>query len=242
MAYKCPKTLENKGFSGTYAIWKIRCNTFETRKVRSVKRNGCKSLLRKAIFDMFETPQKKTELMIVCDDKTMLYAKYLVQLISKTDDEENMPIGTKDGAVSAAIYTEAQYKDTLAKVTSNTHILFIGDNKTTQAEAKFIDYKINCFGMKYGWNGKRAVMFVDGKIEEKDWELFVEYTNRYHGECDQEDKKRKNAGARIASWVLLPGVSLVYDKIKEKEKTKEQQYRCLTLAMYMDGLQSFLEE
>ena len=190
---------------------------------------------------MFETPQKKKELMIVCDDKTMPYAKYLIQLIGKIDDEENMTIGTKDGTVTAAIYTEKQYQDTLPKITSNTHILFVGNNKTTQAEAGFIDYKIDCFGMKFGWQGKRAVMFVDGKVEEKDWEAFVEYTNNYQIRCEQENKKKSKIGLKIVGWALLPGVPLVYDKIKAREDVKERQYRCLTLATYMDCLQSFLE-
>ena len=80
---------------------------------------------------MFDKQTPKTELMIVCDDKSMKYAKYLVQLVGKKDDGEDTTVGTKDGSVSAAIYTEKQYKDTLAKITSNTHILFIGKNKTT---------------------------------------------------------------------------------------------------------------
>ena len=188
---------------------------------------------------MFETPQKKTELVIVCDDKTMQYAKYLVQLIGRKDDSKDTTVGTKDGTVSAAIYTEKQYKDTLAKVTSNTHILFIGKNKTTKEEAKFIDLKIDKYGLKYGWQGKRAVMFVDEGVKKDEYDAFIEYAKEYQLEFEQENKR---IGARIASCVLLPGAPYIYDKIKEKGQMKNLQYRCLTLAMYMDGLQSFLEE
>jgi NCAIR mutase (PurE)-related protein len=206
---------------------------------------------------MFESIPKKTELMIVCDDKTMQYAKYLVQLVGRKDDSEDTTVGTKDGTVSAAIYTEKQYKDTLAKVTSNTHVLFIGKNKTTKEEAKFIDLKIDKYGLKYGWQGKRAVMFVDDSVKKDDYNAFIEYAKGYQLEYQKKNTDTKAlaaAGATgvvagaVAGWLIAPFVAApatVYGlvkTVKAKEEIKEQQYRCLTLAMYMDGLQSFLEE
>lgn len=204
---------------------------------------------------MFDKQTPKTELMIVCDDKSMKYAKYLIQLVGKNDDGEDIAVGTKDGSVSAAIYTEKQYKDTLAKITSNTHILFIGKNKTTKEEAKFIDFKINCFGMKYGWQGKRAVMFVDESIKKEDYDAFVEYAHKYQLEYQKKGvmKKSPAAGpgmvaAGAAGWLIAPiaaAPAAIYGLVqsaKAKEEMKEQQYRCLTLAMYMDALQAFLED
>lgn len=210
---------------------------------------------------MFERQTPKVELMIVCDDKSIQYGKYLVQLVGRNDDSEDSTVGTKDGTVSAAIYTEKQYKDTLAKVTSNTHILFIGKNKTTKDEAKFIDLKINRFGMKYGWQGKRAVMFVDESVKKDEYDAFVEFAHNYQLEYQKKngDVNVPAAGvavgagagmvaAGVAGWLIAPFVAApvtVYGlvkSVKAKEEMKEQQYRCLTLAMYMDGLQSFLEE
>ena len=206
---------------------------------------------------MFESTPKKTELMIVCDDKTMQYAKYLVQLVGRKDDSEDTTVGTKDGTVSAAIYTEKQYKDTLAKVTSNTHILFIGKNKTTKEEAKFIDLKIDKYGLKCGWQGKRAVMFVDDSVKKDDYDAFIEYAKGYQLEYQKKNTAAKAtaatvaagvgavavAGSLIAPFVAVPAtVYGLVKTVKAKEEMKEQQYRCLTLAMYMDGLQSFLEE
>lgn len=214
---------------------------------------------------MFENQKPKTELMIVCDDKAMQYAKYLVQLVGRKDDSEGTTVGTKDGTVSAAIYTEKQYKDTLAKVTSNTHILFIGKNKTTKEEAKFIDLKIDKYGLKYGWQGKRAVMFVDDGVKKDDYDAFIEYAKKYQLEYQKKNTDTKapaaagagvavgaaGAGmvaAGVAGWLIAPfaaAPATIYGlvkSVKAKEEMKEQQYRCLTLAMYMDGLQSFLEE
>lgn len=195
---------------------------------------------------MFETQAKKTELIIVCDDTTIKYGKYLLQLVGKKDDEISEEtetiVGTKDNTVSATIYTEKQYKDTLAKITSNTHILFIGKNKTTKEEAKFVDFKIDRFGMKFGWQGKRAVMFVNEEVKKEDYEEFLEHTKEYQIEYQKEGDTIKDIAATVASWLLVPGIApAIYEKIKAKEEMKEQQYRYLTLAIYLDELQTFLE-
>ena len=219
---------------------------------------------------MFEQQKKKTELMIVCDDKTMQYANYLIQLIGQNDDNGESAVGIKDGTVSAAIYTEKQYKDTLARITSNTHILFMGNNKSTKEQAKFLDCQIDCFGMKYGWLGKRAVMFVDESVKKDEYNDFVDYAKKFQLEYKKKDEKKKAkpgigavAGAAgavgaakvalpavavgVGAWLLTPivevaGIYGIVKSSKAKKDVKEQQYRCLTLAVYMDGLQKFLEE
>lgn len=104
---------------------------------------------------MFENQNKKKELMIVCDEKLMEYANYLMALIGQNDDENTKIVGTKDGCVSAAIFTPKNYKDTLPKITSNTYILFIGSFKEAKEQGKNVNFKFNKYGMKYGWLGKR---------------------------------------------------------------------------------------
>ena len=53
--------------------------------------------------------------------------------------------------------------------------------------------------------------------------------------------------AGVAGWLIAPfaaAPAAIYGLVqsaKAKEELKEQQYRCLTLAMYMDALQAFLE-
>ena len=91
---------------------------------------------------MFENQNAKTELMIVCDEKLMEYANYLMALIGQNDDVDGEVVGTKDGMVTAAIYTPKNYKDTLPKITSNTHILFIGSFKEAKEQGKNVDFKL----------------------------------------------------------------------------------------------------
>lgn len=199
---------------------------------------------------MFENTNKKTELMIVCDEKLMEYANYLIALIGQNDDTDDKVVGTKDGYVTAAIYTPKNYKDTLPKITSNTHILFIGSFKEAKEQRKNIDLKFNKYGMNYGWLGKRAVMYVeDTMLKKKDYDSFISFSKSYQKEFDKATVNFVNALPGAAKWigVFLPVVYpvAIYGLVsggKAYKKIKDQQYRCLTMALYLNGLQKFLEE
>ena len=82
------------------------------------------------------------------------------------------------------------------------------------------------------------------------YDAFVEYAKKYQLEYQKKDFTAKTmvvAGVAVG-WLLSPLVAAplavcgLVKNTKIKEEIKEQQYRCLTLAMYMDDLQSFLEE
>lgn len=197
---------------------------------------------------MFEN--QKTELMIVCDEKLMEYANYLMALIGQNDDVEGKTVGTKDGTVSAAIYTPKNYKDTLPKITSNTHILFIGSFKEAKEQGKNVNFSFNKYGMKYGWLGKRAVMYVEDDMLKKDeYDKFIQFSKSYQKEFEATTVNFVNSLPNAAKWVgvFLPVVvypAAIYgliSKSKAHKKIKDQQYRCLTMALYLDGLQKFLE-
>ena len=183
---------------------------------------------------------KKTDLIIVCDKKRMAYAKHLIQLLGKKDDTEEGVVGTVDGSVSAAIFSEKQYEDSLAKITSNTHVLFIGKSSAKQ-ESDYIDYKIDKFGMKFGWQGKHAVMFVDKTLKKSEFEDFVKFADQYQFEFKKKNNEGWKIAADAAAWVLLPFVAAPAAILKSGDEIQDKQYRCLTIATYMDGLQEFLE-
>lgn len=206
---------------------------------------------------MFDKSKTKTELMIVCDDKTIKYANYLMQLIGHNDDAGDVVVGTKDGAVSAAIYSTKEYKDTSAKITSNTHILFIGNNDIVKEQAASINCILNKYGMHFGWLGKRAVMYVDKDVLKKDdYDNFISFSKKYQKEVEKIEVKFIHALPEKAKWagvfstLLLPIVypvviyglmsGVVYGSKKHKQ-IREQQYRCLTIVSYMDHLSNFLE-
>ncbi len=206
---------------------------------------------------MFDSKNEKKELIIVCDESLMEYANYLMALISQNND--------KDGTVSAAIWPPKVYKDTLPKITSNTHILFIGSFKEAKEQRKNVNSKFNEYGMHFGWLGKRAVMYVDDKMLKKDeYDQFLKFSKNYQKEFEKATVNIANkllgavgleAGvisAAISSAAIFSPIAAgtaglafgVYGLISgtiAHKKIKDQQYRCLTMALYLDGLQKFLE-
>ena len=111
---------------------------------------------------MFGDGMQKNELplIIVCDDKDMVYANYLIQLIGQKDDAGDSIVGVEDDSVSAAIYTVKNYKDNLPQIPSTQHILFIGQTSVAKEQSKTIPDAFNKLGMHYGWLGKRAVLYL----------------------------------------------------------------------------------
>lgn len=190
---------------------------------------------------------EQTSLIIVCNDKMMEYANFLVQLIGLKDDGEEI-VGIEDGSVSAAIWTEKQYKDNLAQITSDTHILFIGNSKLVKLQAKNVKMIYSQYGMNYGWLGKRAVMFVDDKMLNKEqYDQFFEYAKEYEQNFNERalitwEKVVPIIGGVVPflGGVLAIGAS-VGSAIFKKDKMHNQQYSCLTRVLYIEGLKNFLE-
>ena len=128
---------------------------------------------------MFGNGTQKAELplIIVCDDKDMVNANYLIQLIGQKDDAEDSVVGIEDGSVSAAIYTTKNYKDNLPQIPSTQHILFIGQSSVAQEQSKTIPEVFSKLGMHYGWLGKRSVLYVDDTSG--DWSKAKENEEHY---------------------------------------------------------------
>ena len=220
---------------------------------------------------MFDSKNEKKELIIVCNENLMEYANYLMALIGQNDDKDEQIVGTKDGTVSAAIWTPKTYKDTLPKITSNTHILFIGSFKEAKEQRKNVNSKFNKYGMHFGWLGKRAVMYIDDKMLKKnEYDQFLEFGKNYQKKFEKATVNIANnplgavvLGAEVISSAAISSAAIssaaifspiaagtaglafgVYGLISgtiAHKKIKDQQYRCLTMALYLDGLQKFLE-
>ena len=67
------------------------------------------------------------KLIIVCEERLRKYGDFLAQLISRTDDTDNMIVGVKDGAAVAQVWTEKEYTSNAAQISSEQYILFIGN-------------------------------------------------------------------------------------------------------------------
>ena len=195
---------------------------------------------------------KQQKLIIVCDEKTLNTANYLVQLISLKDDHEENVVGIEDGSVDAVIWLEKNYHDNQATLSSNAHVLFIGDSKIAKSQRTSIVEKHNAHGMIYGWLGKRAVMYIDKPaIKQEEYAAFQEYAKKYKDKIETLVTKLDAEGmiqeAAIAGALLVwlgpigGGIEAVR-YFKKRQQVIQQQMDCLALIMYLEGIGKFLEE
>ena len=216
-----------------------------------------------------------TKLIIVCDESTVGYANYLRQLISANDDEEDVIIGTKDGAIKVSVWLEKHYLDNMSTISSNEHVLFIGENQASKNEISSMNIKFDKYGMKYGWLGKRGMMLISKTIDNpEDYNEFIELCRNYKTEFELIEFKKSlpeqaldaavgvmgdvpdimmNVGNTLLSFlgpvpaIAADAVNAVAEATKwittpeDQRKITDQQYRALTLILYMDGLSDFLE-
>lgn len=198
--------------------------------------------------------QKKTQLIIVCTEKTRKYANYLIQLIGMKDDTDDNTVGLKDGSVEAAIWDEKHYKDNLHKFNPYINILFIGSNKMIKDEAANMDEVFNSYGMKFKSLGHRAAMYVEDKLLSKeDYEAFIDLCNKYKKSiekahityADTVNPVAKAIGFGISTINPISCTAAVAGLVKgvlNKGKVMDQQFTFLVLYSYLELLPKFLED
>lgn len=204
---------------------------------------------------MFENnfQNEATPLIIVCDEKDMVYANYLIQLIGQKDDAGDSVVGIADESVSAAIYTTKTYKDNLPQIPSTQHIIFVGRSPLVKEQGKTISDQFNKLGMHYGWLGKRAVLYVDDiagewlklKDAKAHYTEFWQYSKErgmVHTDALAEYAKKLSGGFVDKIMPVVVGApKMLIDRNKTIEEVKAQQYRTLIKVFYEDGLRLFME-
>lgn len=148
---------------------------------------------------MFGNNMKK--LIIVCDNKTEEYANLLRQLISSKDDTENEVVGIEDGTVGVVVWLEKKYRDNMATISSNEHILFLGNGEVSKKEYNSsMKMYYDQFGMTYGWLGNRGILRVTTEIDdEEEYNKFVELYSNFN--LDFEAIEFKNFRETVANRV-----------------------------------------
>lgn len=192
--------------------------------------------------------QEKKKLIVVCTEKTRKYANYLIQLISEKDDSKEKITGTKDGSVEAVIWSENDYKHNLPIITSNSHILFMGNSKLIKDESANMNMKFNKFGMQFKVLGTRAAMDIEDKLLNKeDYEEFLKFCSKYEKSFKKVHLNMINTANPVIKTigVFAPVVYpvAIYGLIsgaKAKVKIYNQQFICLVTYSYMKFLPDFL--
>ena len=199
------------------------------------------------------------KLIIVCDDKRRKYADHLAQRISSRDDEGEITIGVKDGEVSCQVWTEKEYLGSSKSISSEQHILFIGNSNLIKEKRSFVSPAFNEHGMTYGWLGTQAFLSVDKVVPFDKYNDFIEFAKKYEESLKavvNGNQGKKNVidgvtvggsalGFLFAPIIFVPlftvGMAVpFYKRAKMKREIKDQMYKCAIIKFYLEDLNKFL--
>lgn len=105
---------------------------------------------------MLET--KKTLIVVYKDELLM---NQLKKMIETHDDAENEVVGTRDNSINVVSWTEKVWLGNKKAGNIQGKILFLGDIKGTDKLIPVIDVKFDDCGVKYGWAGNQAILYVE---------------------------------------------------------------------------------
>jgi len=108
------------------------------------------------VYPMFET--KKTLIVVYKDELLM---NQLKKMIETNDDAEDAVIGTKDDSINIVSWTEKVWLGNKKAGNIQGKILFLGDIKGTDKLIPVLDVKFDYRGVKYGWAGNQAALYVE---------------------------------------------------------------------------------
>jgi len=104
---------------------------------------------------MFYEPKT---LIIVYKDEML--ANQMKKLIETKDDADGSVTGTKDNSVNVVAWTEKIWLANKKAGNITSKVLFLGDIKGVDALIPVIDIKFEKYGVRFGWAGNQAVIYV----------------------------------------------------------------------------------
>lgn len=112
-------------------------------------------------------------LIIVYKDEMIL--NQLKKLVESKDDTSEKIVGSKDGSINIVAWTEKVWLANKKPGNIQGKILFINDIKGTDKLIPVLDVKFNEYGIRYGWAGNQAILYVNSKelIERSSYLNFI---------------------------------------------------------------------
>lgn len=104
---------------------------------------------------MFYEP--KTLIVVYKDE---MLANQIKKLIETRDDAEGSVTGTRDDSINVVAWTEKVWLANKKAGNITSKVLFLGDIKGVDALIPVLDVKFEKHGVRYGWAGNQAVIYV----------------------------------------------------------------------------------
>ena len=118
---------------------------------------------------MFYEPQT---LIVVYKDEML--ANQIKKLIETKDDADGAITGTRDNSINVVTWTEKVWLANKKAGNITSKVLFLGDIKGVDALIPVIDVKFEKHGVRFGWAGNQAVIYVKPS-EIKSIESYAEF-------------------------------------------------------------------
>ena len=112
-------------------------------------------------------------LIVVYKDEMIL--NQLKKLVESKDDTSEKIVGSKDGSINIVAWTEKVWLANKKPGNIQGKILFINDIKGTDKLIPVLYVKFNEYGIRYGWAGNQAILYVNSKelIERSSYLNFI---------------------------------------------------------------------
>ena len=185
---------------------------------------------------------KKKRLIIVCNSSLKEYGDFLMSLISKDESDKDPADRIVGENVEVFLWSNKQYKSAMHTLNQDNYILFLGESEEEKSQSKCIDWTLDKYGMRYGWLGKRAVLYVEDRpLHEQEYKDFVDYVNI----CQEITKIERIEREQIVMDYLMNIEMLVlpskyHYEAKVNARIIAQQYRSLVALFYLNGLKEYL--
>lgn len=129
------------------------------------------------------------ELTIVHDEKTCEITQQINAIISSIPEYDS------------CVFTENDWKDNKAKISSENYVLFIGNVKDGIALKPIMKWQYEKINMKYGWIGKQGLLLVEKHKFTSD--EIKELKNMFHEQKIHKLNAGATAGIMTGAAILL---------------------------------------
>lgn len=198
----------------------------------------------------------QTNLVIVYTAEARKHADYLRDLIALHDDCDGNVVGVKDGSVKVITCEDKKFDE--KNNTSAQKVVYIGNCKRTESTKEHARWKIDIHGLKCGWFGNKAILYIEKPIKKKeDYTEFCKYGESVANRLEEKFKKLEDStGQKIGkalsivsmiAWIPIPFVgipgfvNLTAQTLKRNKAIMQQQYDTMVRAFYLDHIQNFIE-
>jgi len=128
--------------------------------------------------------------------------------------------------IKSSLYTLKQYKDNENQITGRQPVIFFGKNEVSESYIEGMHVEYTKYGIKWGWNGPKAIVFLEYTPDENERMDFKEEFYQFKKDITKQLALQKER------------------KKKEKEKETADMtpwyYGVISIVMFMPVLPPFL--